>query len=241
MHELSRRSYLESMGIDSYISRGQLPGAAPTQRLVISRRVPVSDTPATTVPGKSAISAESPTSAESNTAAAFREAATTVKSQLGAARSTSATPIAEQGSAESVPAFSIAAVIAGGWLWLEELSGSPVSRDQVHLIRAMAKALALEEGELDVSQFDWPIHSNAQLDLGEDAVRAALGGFVQRKAEQWKCRGLVLLGSACQKRLDMTQLQTEQCVCTIGTGEMLRDPQLKKRAWLDLLFIANRS
>jgi len=235
MHELSRRTYLESMGIDSYISRRQLPGAALTQRLVINRRVPVSDAPATPAPGKVAISVES------STATAFREAASTVKSQIGTARSAPATPIIEQKSAAAVPAFTIVAVVAGGCLWLEELSGSPVSRNQVHLIRAMAKALALKEGELDVSQFDWPIHSNAQLDLGEDAVRAALGGFVQRKVGQSKCHGLILLGSACQKRLDTTQLETVHCLHTVGTSDMLRDPQLKKQAWLDLQPLANRS
>ena len=235
MHELSRRTYLESMGIDSYISRGQLPGAAPTQRLVISRRAPVSDASATPVQGKVAISVES------NTTTAFREAANTVKSQIGAVRSTSAAPIVEQKAAAAVPAFTIVAIVAGGCLWLEELSGSPVSRNQVHLIRAMAKALALEEAELDVSQFDWPIHNNAQLDLGEDAVRAALGGFVQRKVEQRKCHGLILLGSACQKRLDTTQLETVHCLHTVGTSEMLHNPQLKKQAWLDLQPLANRS
>lgn len=230
MHELSRRSYLESMGIDSYISRRQLPGAALTQRLVINRRVPVSDAPVTPAPGK-----------ESSTATAFREVVNTVKSQVGTARPAPATPITEQNSAAAMPAFTIVAVIAGDCLWLEELSGSPVSRDQVHLIRAMAKALALEEGELDVSQFDWPIHSNTQLDLGEDAVRAALGGFVRRKVEQRKCRGLILLGSACQKRLDVAQLEIGYCLHTVSTSDMLRDPQLKKQAWLDLQPLVNHS
>ena len=35
MHELSRLAYLDAMGIDHYLSRSQLPGAAPTQRLAV--------------------------------------------------------------------------------------------------------------------------------------------------------------------------------------------------------------
>jgi len=234
MHELTRRSYLESMGIVSYISRGQLPGAAPTRRLVVSRRSPASPTPA-------AVPADMPaTHAESSTAAAFREAADTVKTQLGAVKTQVATPAAVQSSIVAAPGFSIVAVIVGGYLWLEELAGSAVFREQIHLIRAMAKALGMAEGEVDVSQFDWPIHSNAQLDLGEDAARAGLAGFVRGKIDRGRCRGIIILGSPCRQKLDIAQLEPGQCVSTLSTGEMLREPQLKKQAWRDLLSIANR-
>lgn len=233
MHELRRRSYLESMGIDSYISRTQLPGAAPTRRLAINRRSQVpsalSDSqPDSTIVGVSA------------TKTAFREAAETVRAQLDDVRTPSVLRPAASVSAAAVPPFSIVAVVVGDWLWLEELSQPAVSRNQVHLIRSMSKALALEVGELDVSQFDWPIHRNAQLDLGEDAARAGLGGFVQGKTDRRKCRGVIFLGSGCQQKLDISQLELGQCVSTVSTAEMLRDPQLKKQAWRDLLPIANR-
>ena len=35
MNELKRRAYLDALGIDTYVSRGQLGGAAPTRRLAI--------------------------------------------------------------------------------------------------------------------------------------------------------------------------------------------------------------
>ncbi|MBE9538150.1 MAG: hypothetical protein IMF06_03660, partial [Proteobacteria bacterium] len=206
MHELKRRSYLDSMGIDSYISRGQLPGAAPTQRLVINRRTAVPAIGAATP----AVTGATPT--ESNAATAFREAANTVQAQLGGGKTQSAPPAAERAPAVAVPRFSIVAVIAGGFLWLEELSATSVSRDQVHLIRAIVKALALNDGELDVSQFDWPIHSNTQLDLGEDAARTCLGSFVQRKADGGKCRGMILMGSGCREKLDMAQFESVACL-----------------------------
>ncbi len=232
MHELKRRYFLESMGVDTYVSRGQLPGAALTQRLVVVRRSPKIDSPLEVQAGKT------PVPVQSNTAAAFREAADTVKAQLGTATQVSPGTHAKPSSGEVVPPFSIAAVTAGGFLWLEQLTGPFVSRDQVHLIRAMAKALALPEGELDVSQFDWPIHKNTQLDLGAQAARAGLAGFVQRKLGLKQCRGLVFLGSASGEKLDTTQLEFEHCLTTVSTVEMLRDPQLKKQAWLDLASIA---
>jgi len=37
VNELRRMAYLEAMGIDGYISRTPLPGAAPTRRLAIVR------------------------------------------------------------------------------------------------------------------------------------------------------------------------------------------------------------
>ena len=33
--EMRRLAYLEALGVDTYVSRGQLPGAAPTLRLAI--------------------------------------------------------------------------------------------------------------------------------------------------------------------------------------------------------------
>ena len=35
MNEIRRMAYLDAMGIDAYVSRAHLPGAAVTQRLVI--------------------------------------------------------------------------------------------------------------------------------------------------------------------------------------------------------------
>jgi hypothetical protein len=233
MHELTRRAYLDTMGIDSYTSRTQLPGAAVSRRLVVVRKSRVADKETT-----SAVSA--PT--VSNTAAAFREAANAVKDELGTARVSSSNTTPEPASLATtlaVPAFSLVAITAGGCLWVEEVTNSGVSKNQVHLIRAIAKALALPDGEVEVSQFDWPIHNNSQLDLGAAAAAAALGGFVQRKVD--RCGGLVLLGSASQQRLEVVQLELGLCVRTVSTLEMLRQPLLKKQAWQDLQPLAKRS
>ncbi len=149
--------------------------------------------------------------------------------------------VASAAASPSISPFSIAAVSLGGWLWLEELPQRVVSRDQVHLMRAMVRALGLEEGELAVSQFDWPIHNNAQLDLTEEAARAALGGFVYSKVERGHCKGLVVLGAATLKKLDISQLGIKHCVTTLSTAAMLSTPALKKQAWIELQQIVGLS
>jgi hypothetical protein len=141
----------------------------------------------------------------------------------------------------SIAPFSIAAVSLGGWLWLEELPHQVVSRDQVHLIRAMVKALGLEEGDLAVHQFDWPIHNNAQLDLTQDAAYAALGGFVYSKVEKERCKGLMVLGAATLEKLDISQLGIKHCLTMLSTAAMLATPALKKQAWIELQQIVGLS
>ena len=125
--------------------------------------------------------------------------------------------------------------MSGNWLWIEVLTHGVLSRDQVHLVQAMTRALGVSEPKSHNSQFDWPIHNNTQLDLGVDAARAGLAGFVQRKIEQFECQGLVVLGRACEQRLAIQQLRVQRCVSTVSTAEMLANPQLKKQAWEAIL------
>jgi hypothetical protein len=144
------------------------------------------------------------------------------------------------------PRFSLAAVTCGGWLWLEELEGAPLAAEQLQLLQAMADALAMiarndagDRGDRGPARavstrFDWPIHTNQQLDLGEDAARASLAAFIQRKLEQPDCNGLILLGRACEARVPLAQLACPRLACTASTSEMLRNPLLKKQAWRDL-------
>lgn len=227
MHELTRRTFLDAMGVDSYVSRSQLPGAAPSRRLLVSRAHEVPQAPAAESLKQSPVAMPKidrvarPAPANSNTTR--KEAAPAAPHVL-----TTAT------TSPSISPFSIAAVSLGGWLWLEELPHRVVSRDQVHLVRGMVRALCLEEGELAVSQFDWPIHNNAQLDLTPEAAHAALGGFVYSKVEKQRCKGLVVLGADTLNKLNISQLGIKHCVTTLSTTAMLATPVLKKQAWIEL-------
>ncbi|MFL3654861.1 MAG: hypothetical protein ACJ04P_07270 [Halioglobus sp.] len=235
MNELRRMAYLSALGIDSYVSRVQLPGAAATRRLVIAT-VPVSPEPVDgLVPLPSLDTAVS--SRPALVAQPKRPAEVTSEARSPSQRS------------ESVPHFSLTAIVAGDWLWLEELSG-PLTTDQVRLVQSMAQALLLCHESLggevrpavkpEVAQFDWPIHTNQQLDLSEEAARASVAGFVDRRLGEHGCRGLVLLGQACAQRVPRQQISVVT-VETMSSAEILAQPALKRQVWRDLLPLVRKA
>ena len=226
MHELSRMAYLDALGIDSYVSRAQLPGAAATRRLAI---------------------VIAPSSQQLPAGVILEPLLSQPQPVRPAAVSAQASASSQQG--EPVPRFSLTAIVAGDWLWLEELAG-PLTTDQVRLVQSMAQALSLchqspgvevkPAVEPEVAQFDWPIHTNQQLDLGEEAARASVAGFVDRRLGEHGCRGLVLLGQACVQRVPRQQTSVVT-VNTMSSAEILAQPALKRQVWRDLLPLARKA
>lgn len=241
MNELRRMAYLDALGIDSYVSRTQLPGAAQTHRLAI---VPLPASAALDSAGGS--EQGSPLRHLRDISPPSRRAKTSEEET-----SSSSTHRDREASAgnEQVPRFSLTAIAAGNWLWLEELAGMPLTTEQVRLIQSMAQALVQCCGEKDsalgaatrpeVAQFDWPIHNNRQLDQGEEAARAGVAGFVGRRLEQYGCAGLVLLGQTSAEWVPVQQLGIFT-ICTASSAEMLVNPALKSQVWQDLLPLAEK-
>ena len=243
MNELRRMAYLEALGVDSYVSRSQLPGAA------LSRRLKVVAAPVGTGHGQLPDIPESPAQRVPRDTPPITAANTVPQFDTNAAP---ASPLQPQRQGSAVPRFSLAAIVAGDWLWLEALGDMPLATEQVWLVKAMAQALAsyaaysddedavgedLAAVQADVAQFDWPIHTNQQLDLGEEAARASVAGFIDRKLQQHQCRGLVLLGQACEQWVPLSQLQVRS-VATISSAQILARPELKREAWRALLPLA---
>jgi len=241
--EIRRMTYLEALGIDSYVSRTQLPGAALTRRLAIA------STCATAVP-----QGDGNPTAQAITVPAKQRG---VEARSGAGQITSlqdAIPLPPQDELSpartaAAPRFSLTAIVAGDWLWLEELADMPLTTEQVQLVQSMARALVQYRESRAVTgpsaaqaapappaveQFDWPIHTNNQLDLGEEAARASVAGFVARRLEQHGCRGLVLLGRSCAMRVPLEELKI-LTVSTAGSAEILAQPALKRTVWSNLL------
>ncbi len=242
MNELRRMAYLDALQIDCYVSRTQLPGAALTRRLAIVR-TPVEEAGATdtlgalTAPG-GALPARQP--------AGFTRPDFGLDQRPKSAVVEPRREVSRDG--EPVPRFSLSAIVAGQWLWLEELDGSALATAQVQLVQAMAQALLRSRGagtdntgpvsatsaaRPDIAQFDWPLHSNRQLDQGEGAARASVAAFVGRRLEQCGCRGLVLLGQACSRRVSLSQVAVP-AVSVASSAEILADPALKRKVWRDL-------
>jgi hypothetical protein len=238
MHELSRLEYLQALDIQGYISRAQLPGAAETQRLAIARvvdRDSVAVLKHSPPPLGSLANGLAPESAQGRVSPGPKPGA---RSDAG-----------QQALSHPASRFSLAAIVAGGWLWLEELSDSVLATQQVQLVQAMAHALGrtdIDQGRREpgperpeVTQFNWPIHTNRQLDIGPEAARSSVAGFIQRKLDQRACHGLVLLGEACATRVPVDQFSGLRLCCTASTASMLRDPQLKRQVWRDLQTLAS--
>jgi hypothetical protein len=227
MHELKRRAYLDAMGIATYVSRVALPGAAATTKLVVVRRA---EPAGGVVSGAEFVPPDKPANEPVRLANVDLGAPPAKPRRDNPPRAAGKLPVAP------VVEFGITALVTGNWLWLEELPlQQALMRNQVLLVQSMARVLGWGEGGPDVSPFNWPIHTNSQLDLGVEAARASLGGFISRKLGEHQCRGLVVLGDQCQRWLPTGQLEVKHQLCTVSTAAMLRDPQLKKQAWRDLL------
>lgn len=224
------------MSIDGYVSRTQLPGAAVTRRLALVAR-------AESVPGQE----------QSAELAALRQSAASPPPALAKRKRPSdlSLPASRPAPARSgeVPKFSLAAMVAGDWLWLEVLGSGALAREQVWLVRSMAQALSahVRQGQAEderqpgggvreplVTQFDWPIHTNQQLDIGAEAARAGVTGFVARKMQEHRCLGLVILGTASAQWVSAGEFDV-RTVTTAGSLAMLADPALKRQVWQDLL------
>lgn len=214
--ELRRLAYLQAMGVDSYVSRESLPAAAVSRRLrvvteALAPALPIASSPIPDI----------------------------VDLDLDVRRGRQAEPAqqslaAVKGVREALEPFTIAAIIAGGWLWLEELPRVALASDQVQLISAMVRALGLPQTQPAVAQFDWPIHTNQQFDLGADAASSGLQGFVQRQLTDFAITTVVLLGDECQQRLPTQLAIAERLLNTVSTRSMIGEPMLKRQAWRDL-------
>ena len=216
--ELRRQAYLQALGMDQYVSRRPLPGASPTRRWCINtapQPVSVPDGPAQR-----------------------REAAATVASPPAVEISTRPPAVTEPPASPpqtvAIERFRVAAVQAGGWLWLEDLGDMPLAQEQLQLVVAMATAMTGSAVKPVVAQFDWPMHNNQQLDLGPDAAMTSLGSFIERQLADSDCAGVVLLGAAAGRRLP-SRLSCPHRLEIPGTREMLENPRLKRQAWACLM------
>ncbi|MBN7798517.1 hypothetical protein [Parahaliea mediterranea] len=226
-HAIKQHAYLDALGIAHFVSRVDLPGAAP------SRRVPV-PAPRPPVPAPPVVP---PAMAEVLEAKAPRMPS--LSGEPATKASPEPAPAAKAPEPSAPVRFSVASVVIGPLLWLEEIPEGVVSREQVALIQAMAGALGVRERPA-VTQFDWPVHNNRQLDLGEEAARAAFGSFVRRRTEEQACEALILLGEACGARLGGLPDGPPRIV-TAATRDMLAEPALKRRVWRDLQPLLRRA
>ena len=214
--EMARRQALEAMGIDVYVSRYDMPGAAPAirQRLVQKEpaEVTTSDSPARaakvhTASPSPAPRADSPTNTE-------RTSTPSQSSGVSPATSTEAVT------------FSMLLASAGPFLWVEQLADGLLRQDQLALINAMARALSADVS-VRQQQFDWPMRGNTALSGDAESAKQALQGLIQRMAREVNAKRVVVMG-ACPFLPDRI---AQSAVVIPATMAMLQNPVLKREAW----------
>lgn len=223
LQTLRQHAYLEALGVSYYVARRDLPGAAPGRRQQWDLQ------PATPAVDPAAAPPQSP---GARPPVPERPSGRRQKPVEQPATEAAAVPAVAPGP---VVRFTLGAVIAGPFVWLEALPNSVLGKDQVRLIKAMAQALG-PVSAVQVARFDWPPHNNRQLDLGEEAARAALHSFLARQLEQQGCRALVALGEGAAARLgDNTAgasgIDAHCITAPASTADMLADPRHKRAVW----------
>jgi hypothetical protein len=222
VNEIQRLAYLDAMGIDSYVSRVALPGAAPSRRLRIVRR-------------------ELAQAQREHPQEVGETASAVLRSKLdGEAPSRRPKPVPDAGvetpaPAADIPIFSVAAVTLAGMYWLDEIPpGRELGPDYTQLLQAICRALGLPDADPVAEQFAWPLHNSSQLAQGEEAARQGFSGFIGGRLERLRPSGVILLGDLDKTWFDPSILSELPVVTTVSAWQMLRQPTLKSRAWSDL-------
>ncbi|KGE05261.1 hypothetical protein HRUBRA_00083 [Pseudohaliea rubra DSM 19751] len=131
--------------------------------------------------------------------------------------------------------FRLAAVLAGGALWLEDLGTAPLAREQVALVQAMIRACGWASEAPRVQEFAWPMHRNPQLDQGAAAAGVALEAFLARLANEAGLTRIFLLGTEARERAGALALPA---FALPSTRDMLVSAGAKRDAWAVLRDLA---
>ncbi len=218
MNELRRLAYLQALGIDSLVSRRDLPGALPSQRVGIKRI----ETAPTAAPANAPMQLVESLRDSSKTAEAVAPVPATE-------------PVRSAVSADPGPVFSVLSTRAGGWLWIDEVPrGRQHDRSYGMLLNAVCQAFGMPTDDIHVERFDWPIADTRQLGNSQQAARDGFTGFLRGRLERAPVSGIVLLGVSDASWFDRDALSTTCITSTVSAWQMLRQPQLKRQAWIEL-------
>lgn len=235
---INRALYLAAMGVDSYVSRYPLPGAAPTRRLAI-RSQSVSPAAAVQAPKTATLSTAPAASAPPRrekpplSARELPEDSAPVAATASGEMGVAGTVPAE--TAQDVPIFSLAASFVGGWYWLDEIgAGRSLAPDYARLLQAICHALGLSVDAPVAEQFNWPIGGAGQLDQGAAAATAALAGFIQGRLERFSPDRVILMGDFTGSGLEASTIPLAVSRISVSAWRMLRQPELKRQAWREL-------
>lgn len=260
MNEALRLDYLQAMGVDTYVPRFMLDGAAPSPifELDIAVEDEFADGETAEVASFDADTEyqQMAEAQERNTPAPTGEpqrAGSRIASALQELGFESAAPTpALAGQASSAPGattdvavspeFNVELVATGiGLLMIVETTTAPPSPAEKRLMANIAVAVSrhhklAKAPEFATSRFQWPVLKTPGLTMGGDAAKEALQANIMAQAERQQAHCVILFGSALQPYIDVATLQSAgiQLLYAAEPAAMLADGSLKAPLWQNL-------
>jgi hypothetical protein len=237
MHELTRLAYLDALEIETYVSRSQLPAAAPSRKLRIVRQPSVTGNPQPQMERVEQAPIEAPMEAPARVASGAGALKASMQTEQPTAPAPAKTAARASAAAEApdIPVFSVLAVQLGGCYWLDEIPpGRNTGPDYLQLLQSICFALGWDTGNPALEQFNWPLSRGGSLDQGVSAARAGFTGFLTGRLERVQPDRVLLLGDLDPAWYDPQAMADLPVTRTVSGWKMLRQPELKRQAWLDL-------
>lgn len=237
--ELRRLQYLASMGVQPFVSKRNLPGAAPSLRMALRAGTQIS-----TIEGdEQGAATATQTGSKITVPSSLRQTLAQPRDAQARTRESSRSePVKTEASAaprqqtESQERFSLVTIVVGGRLWVEEIAEGLLAQEQLTLVAAIDRALRHPDTKSVApahTVFTWPIHGNSQLDLSNEEASASLEGYLRRQLDDNACVELICLGAACAERLHKLSLPVAQRTL-LSTRELLEQPMKKRDLWMQL-------
>lgn len=216
MLEPRRQSFLDAMGVVSYVPRFVLPNALPSPRceMPLPGRGKLRPEPQ---PEVSAVAAPATNTPSQNLAAPTR----VVPGQSGEARRRGDMPAVETAPAQPKPAQATAAEavrfnadLVTSLLGLMFVSDGNLIPEQKRLLANIASAFSRhclqgQEAGLQAGRFSWPVVQTAGLAQGAEAARDALTANLLAQAERQGVKWVVVFGERLLAYVDAELLARE--------------------------------
>lgn len=222
MREPWRSAYLKSMGVDIYVARRPLAGAAPSI-------APLWDTAAvvrrgTTPEPHVRVEPEAVAPAQPPSAKALRGLPEGLDLDGGAPPAVAAEPVA-RAATTAVPRFVLQVVRSAGVLLLDEGPARNSDRNAYRqFIMNLLVALGRRPADVEIDRFGWPMVTNPSVDQSEQAARESLSASIERRCDEGSCDIIVLLGPTAQQWVQTQRpaLKGESAWACIGDGSAKR-------------------
>jgi hypothetical protein len=259
VNEALRLDYLQAMGVDSYVPRYVLDGAAPSPVFEFEAFIEdaLSDEDSAAVASFDADAeyqqmaeatervepapATEPQAAGSRIASTLQElgfdtAPPQAKASAGAENS------AAGANTTASPEFSVELVATGiGLVMIVDTSAGAPSPAEKRLMANIAVAVSRyhklpKAPQFATSGFRWPVAKTPGLSLGNDAAKEALQANIMAQAGRQQAHCAILFGSSLQPYIDAATLQTAgvQLLYAAEPAAMLADGNLKAPLWQNL-------